>query len=63
MKYSDNKVQLGVSTSRSRHHESEPENLSTKRLVGAFLLWAFGMALSATVFLVELFLKFKPLGF
>lgn len=52
MKYSDNKVQLAVSTSRNRHHGG-PTALSPTRLVGAFLIWGAGIVLSTLVFLLE----------
>lgn len=54
MRYSDTKVQLAVSTSRSQSHTNTgPKSLSASQLVGVFIIWLIGILLSSFVFIWE----------
>lgn len=54
MKYSDNKVQLGVANSRGKHQQSGPDSLSVARLMGVFVIWTIGVGVSVLAFAVEM---------
>lgn len=60
MRYSDTKVQLAVSTSRSQFHlNTGPTSLSPSQLVGVFIIWFIGISISSIVFVWERLVKVK----
>lgn len=57
MKYCDNKVQLGVATSRGSQYEShETVALHLSHLMGAFIIWFIGLVVSTVIFVTENYL-------
>lgn len=60
MRYSDTKVQLAVSVSRSQLHlNAGPASLSASQLVGVFIIWFIGMLVSSLFFVWERFFRNK----
>lgn len=56
MKHANNKIQIGVATSRAKHSESHgPVSLKPTHIVGALIIWAIGLITSFLVFILENF--------
>lgn len=57
-RYSDNKIQLGISLSRHRDQQG-PIRLTPAHISGALILWGIGIGLSTVIFLIEFMIARK----